>query len=321
MWKFFKLKKSQNPVWIRLMLPLLATMFFTSNPSFMKKLMPVLDPVVILLYVQCISVILFFFFLGALPELKKALKESRHRRLSFLLFCLFSGLLAPLFQIFGVKFTTVVNVSLLANSYALFLIIASILFFKERLQFHRLTGLVVLFLGVVVIVFEGDFRGIDFKVGDFLVIGAQLMWVVADVLYKKNLNDIHPDVAILGRNLLSISILFFLVLFLAPDFSWEVDKSLMPFLLGIAVFPILLGQSFWYKSMKICSGMSLSMVSLTAPIFGIIFACLLLGENIYVYHYWGGAFILMGLIISRIKPDGHLFHKVHHIKHVAGSGA
>lgn len=292
--------------------PTVAIVMFASYAPMSKRIVEDINPIFVTLYVQILSISVFFLFLGILPELKKAIKESHHKRISFITFSLLTGTAAPLMSLFGLKYTTALNAALLVNTYSLFILLFSIFVFKEKIPVGKIVGMCILLSGILYIVFEGKIQTFKFNMGDLLIISAQLLYAFSDVIYKKYLNDMDTDVAIFGKNVLSAIIMLALAFMFFSDIDFSVTRDNIPFLLSLAIFPALLAQFFWYRSVQLCEGATLSAMSMSQPIFGILFAFLLLGEQLYNHHIFGGALILVGLAISLIElRPKHFYHQVH----------
>jgi len=292
--------------------PIMAIFFFASNGALSKQLLTQMSPLLIMLYVQLLSFALIMSYFGAYSEIKKIWNESYHKRIIFVLFAFLSGTVGPLLMLYGLKYTSVLNVALLSNSYSLYLFIFSIFLFKEKITLNQCLGMIVLFLGVLMIVFKGSFIGITFNKGDLMLVLSQLSWCVADVLYKKYLKNIHSDVAILGRNMLATMVLSFVLYTSSTTLNLHVRSDLIIYLMALTFFPAIMGQFLWYKAVKITPPLLLSNLNFLFPLFGAFFAWAIMSESLYFYHLVGGLMMLIGLKIGQHKNHHHHFwHHLH----------
>ncbi len=280
-----------------------------------KKLVTVLHPIHLSLFVQVISICFFFFILGLLPELKKTIKESKHKRKKFIIYSFLNGFLAVLLYVWGIKNTSAINAVILSNTYSIFLIVSSVIVFKDRISVLKILGLLILLSGVLIIGFQGKLQILRFGYGDLMIVLANFVWVIGDVINKKYFTDIHPDVVVLGKKLVSVAFFFVISFFVSFSFDWSaITSDIVWYMVLISLFPLLIGNFLFNYVLKLVSASTISFINLTYPLFGVVLSWLIVGDKIFSYHYIGGMVIVFGLLITQIKPG--TFHPVHHIRHL-----
>lgn len=311
----------------KILIATVAVCFFASYGALAKELTNSIHPLLVALYIYGISITIFFFVFGFLPELKTLSIESRQHKWLFFCFCLFSGTLGPLTVLWSLTFTTATNAVLLANSYSFFYLFFSALLLKIWPKKIEVFGILILVLGILSILVDGHIWDLRFNSGDLLMILSQLFFCVGDFIYKIRLAKIHPHIAVLGRNSLAFMITGLLVWFWFPHLSLQLDSEILISLVLLAIFPILIAQLLWYRAVKIVQPVLLSSISLLTPVFGIFFASYFLGEELGLHHFIGLVLVILGLGIGQFEKAWHSmswiadFFAMHHVVQENGNGS
>lgn len=135
-------------------------------------------------------------------------------------------------------------------------------------------------------------------IGEFAALGAALMWTVSTVMWGR------IDLSAVGINLFknTLATLFLLVhlaviaivfresLFLAPARSW--------FYLSISGFiGIVLGDTFYFRSLQILGPRRALMMAATGPLFAAALAWILIGEHLESLAMFGIAMTVVGIVV------------------------
>ena len=171
--------------------------------------------------------------------------------------------------------------------------------------------------GVVVIATRNFTVTLSPEYGDVFLIMTALCWSAANILMKKYLCDLPPEVIVVGRHALAAVILITLTFNHIPG---VVNMEMLPYLTGLVVFVILVGQYLWYYSLEHTSAGNVGLISLTIPLFGVLYSVTLLGEQLTPYQIIGGALIVLGLFavevhLSSLKDIECMIRGVHHPHH------
>ena len=79
------------------------------------------------------------------------------------------------------KTTTIVNMGIIYTSSPIFIILISSLFFRERINYLKIIGLISCLIGVFVIIIKGDISfliTLKFTMGDLWMLGASIGWAL-----------------------------------------------------------------------------------------------------------------------------------------------
>lgn len=201
---------------------------------------------------------------------------------------------------FGLMYTTATKASLLGASEACFVVALAAIFLNERMSARALTGLLLTFVGVLLI--EQVFTvSSDLNVGDFLVLGGDLAAAVYVILAVK--------VAATAQSLPMTAYQFgFGALFALPFAVWR-------WLSGQEPFPANVDLSMWLVATLIggvgfvgsyllynyvinfvpagLAGVTLNLI----PMFGVLTAVVFLDEHLTVWYVIGGAVVISGIML------------------------
>ncbi|MFH1671016.1 MAG: DMT family transporter [Patescibacteria group bacterium] len=202
----------------------------------------------------------------------------------------------------GAKFTSSVNVALLLQTEMLYTFIFATIILGERLFQWQLVGVAFVFLGTVLVIFNGTF---DLNTGDVIIIGACVFFPIGNMFAKKALAFISTDTLLFLRYLLGGSLLL-VVSFLFEDFSnleYGFDANTLAVFAVYVVLFLVMSKVLWYGGLKrLAMGKAVYIIS-ASPAFSLLFAFILLREIPTWYQFAGFAFTVTGIyfLISRQK--------------------
>ena len=204
---------------------------------------------------------------------------------------------------FAGRSTTAINLSLIALTFPIFILILSSLFFKEKITLKKVFGILIVLIGVLTIISQGQISSLlqfSFHPGDPLMLLAAFTFSIHSMLLKRKPAEI---------SVISLQYMTFLIglLMLLPFFL--VNKSLqteseiisMPILgsiLYIGICASLISFVSWNKAIEKIGTPAAGMIYFLLPLFSGITAWVFLGEHLHVYHIISAFFIVFGIVIS-----------------------
>lgn len=204
---------------------------------------------------------------------------------------------------YALQFTTATNGTLIYTTSPLMIIILERLFFGRPTSWREIAGIVVGFIGVAIIVLQGDVTRLattSFNWGDLMFIAAVLSWAGYSVLLKGRRTAGLPVSALFAVVALSGTLL------LAPFALWEfLAGAMMPQswsawggIAGIVVFSSLLAFSGYQYGVARLGASTASVFMYLLPPYGVGLAVLVLGEPFETYHAIGIFTVLTGLVLA-----------------------
>lgn len=254
-------------------------------------------------------------------------REKPYGKRKDLLFTGFWGIsLYFVFENLGMVFTYPTNaviiislIPILNNLYLLF-------YYKQKLTTNQIYGCFVAFCGVCIVVFNGNFRFRLNLLGDVLILGAAISWV----LYTHFLINIEKEKNATNGNTLAVtrSITGWGVVCLIPFTIVEMIFNRLPFnesafsgvgnigvvswqvIAGLCYLGILcssVGYFFWNKAIQHLGARYTTNAIYVMPVVTAIAESILLRNLPNAYTVTGGALVLSGLFISEWKKKAKGF--------------
>ena len=201
--------------------------------------------------------------------------------------------------------TTIANMGIIYTSSPIFIILISSYFYKESLNTIQQLGLVLCFVGVILIIVKGDASlliSLKFTSGDLWMLGAAGGWALYAVLLhnwksKFTLFSRLTIIAFFGAvSILPFSLFenYFIqpVIFNNNFYFWTMFAAISP---GIIAFS-LYAQAQKYLGASI-TGFTLYLYTVYGAFYGIV----IFGEQLQSYHYYGAILVFLGMFFVKKK--------------------
>lgn len=179
-------------------------------------------------------------------------------------------------------------------------IVAHFLTDDEKITANRLFGVVVGFLGVVVLVGPDSTRGLATDVlAQLAVLAAAVCYACAGVYGRRfKRMGITPMVTATGQVTASTALLFPAVMLI--DQPWTMSAPAWPVwaaVVGVAALSTALGYVLYFRILLTAGATNLLLVTLLIPASAILMGTLLLGERLELREFAGFALISAGLVV------------------------
>ena len=171
---------------------------------------------------------------------------------------------------------------------------------KEQLGWITITGILLAFAGVLMVVYDGNFSAISLrsfgKPGDILILISAVNWAVVSVLSRRGLKT-HPA-SLMMFYIMSFGWLFTSILFFATqDFS-ELSRLTRDGWLGIVFLGIFcsgLAYIAWYDALQALTTAQTGVFLYIEPLVAVVVAFFILSEAITAASLLGGGIIILGV--------------------------
>ena len=203
--------------------------------------------------------------------------------------------------------TTAINLGIIQGIMPAIILIGSVIMFKEAVNFTKVTGLIIAFFGVLVVVSQGDYERVillSFNYGDLVMLCACFFYS-GFTLGLKNKPVIDPIVLM---TYFSLSALIFSIPLLIIEYYLgftQVPATSTAWLtiLYIAFVPSFLAQIFFIRGVELVGASKAGLFINFLPIFAAILGVLLLGERLFVYHLISLFIVLLGVYLFMVIGD------------------
>lgn len=200
-------------------------------------------------------------------------------------------------QFTALLYTTPTNTSILINTAVIFIAAFSAIFFNERLKFQQYLGILVAFVGIVLVISDGrlSVSGESFK-GDVMMIANGLLWAIYTV-YGKKFMDKYSAIEIVFWSFV------FGVVTLAPFVVITgLDIPSVPLTWVSVLYLSVLCSGFayvvWYRAVERLGAAKTSVFIYLIPLITAIFSATILGKVITAFKAVGGFLTIVGLYMA-----------------------
>ena len=199
--------------------------------------------------------------------------------------------------------TTMANMGIIYTSSPIFIIILSVIFFKDKINLSRIIGLILCLTGVLAIISKGKLDlliNFKFTSGDLWMVGAAIGWAVYSIYllnWKSNFSLMARFTLIALFGAVSLfpfylleEIFYFNTVFNSKFFFWVFFAAISPGIIAFTLYTRV--QKYLGASL---AGFTLYIFSIYSAIYGII----LFKEALLSFHYFGAAFVFAGVYLAR----------------------
>ena len=237
----------------------------------------------------------------ALPYLRRDWAHLGKSRGIMLLLAITGGGAFGTLQFVALHFTTALNMGVVGSVAPAFIVAASWLLFRDRLNGLQLSGVLVSLSGVLVIVSRLDLTRLSsfsFNAGDLIIIANMVLWALYSACLRLR-PAIHPMTFMLAMAVIAgLGNLPFAALEYAFDYRLQATGLTLLALLYSALITTLLAYIAWSRGIDIVGAPRASAFLHTIPVFSAILATTILGERIELFHVVGFALILAGVSLA-----------------------
>ncbi len=199
--------------------------------------------------------------------------------------------------------TTVTNMGIIYTSSPIFIILISAIFFHEKINLFKITGLFACLIGVFTIIIKGDLDllvNLNFTIGDLWMLGAAIGWA----LYSIYLFYWKSELSLLQRFTL---VSFFGALSLLPFYIAEeifvartvFNQEFYLWALFAAIFPGIIAFTLYTQAQKNLGASLTGFTLYVFTIYGAIYGYFIFDEKLESYHYLGTALVFLGVYLAR----------------------
>ena len=211
--------------------------------------------------------------------------------------------------------TTPINVTLIAASSPVWMLVVGALAFGERPQRRQLAGAALSLAGVLLVIARGDLRAlarIELVVGDLYVLVAVVAWAFYSWMLARPPASMRPPArpAWTWAEFLFVQMLFGLLgagaaagveaLVGVPPIAWS--GWVVAALFYIAVGPSIIAYRCWGLGIATGGPALAAFFANLTPVFAALLSAALLGEPPHWFHALAFALIVAGIVVSSWRP-------------------
>jgi len=276
--------------------PLLAMVFWGTSFIATKVALEELTPLMIIFFRLVFSISLLTVF-ALYTKRDFSIKLKSH------LWILLLALIASFhlwIQVTGLKYTTAVNTGWIIGTAPVFMAVLGSIFFKEKLTVLKISGILVAFSGLLLLISKGDISKLSFisHKGDFLILASAFTWSVYSMVNKKITINYSPVMTILFLFIMMAIIIGpFTINSQYFDAISKMSIKVWGSVLFLGIFCSGISYVLWAKSLSEMEATKTGAFLYFEPFVTIIAAWLLLNENITVIIIISGLIIMLGVYL------------------------
>ena len=279
---------------------LLAMVFFSLSFVWFKVANIHYGPMTIVLFRLVISSVILFTFV----KLTKKLVLPNKQELKYLLLlAFFEPFLYFMGESYGLQHISSTVGAVIISTIPLVTPFAAYFFLKEKVTLKNLIGIVVSFIGVILVIFEYGNGLTASPLGVLLQFAAVFAAVGYSIILNKIPNRMNNISILLFQNMFGS--IYFLPFWSAFEFKRVVN---MPFdyegfmaIIKLAIFASTLAYIFFTYSIRNLGVTKSNMFTNSIPVFTAIFAWIILGDTLNVQKILGIVIVISGLFIAQFK--------------------
>ncbi|OGG07356.1 hypothetical protein A2872_03465 [Candidatus Gottesmanbacteria bacterium RIFCSPHIGHO2_01_FULL_42_12] len=121
----------------------------------------------------------------------------------------------------GLSQVPAINGAIIQKTLVIWVTLLAIPFLKEKLTLTNILAVGLLFYANI---FIGGFKGFKFSPGELMILAATILWSVENIIAKKTLTDVDPDVVAFFRMGFGSLILIGVIIATQPASLWQLTK-------------------------------------------------------------------------------------------------
>ncbi|PLX17640.1 MAG: hypothetical protein C0601_06320 [Candidatus Muiribacterium halophilum] len=282
-------------------LNLLAMSFWGISFVWIKIVYEFYNPFTILFFRMVISACILFLISSTLMKEKKRLERRHIPMLMALAFC--EPFMYFIGESLGLLYISSTVASLIVSTIPIFMVFASFIFFKERIDKRQTTGLALAIIGILALVFDTSMNLRYEPKGILLMFLAVISAIGFNILGTKLVKTYRPITLIKYQNVFGA--IYFFPLFLIYSgkelFTRIPPSNIILCIFNLSLFSSALSYLFYLIAIEKIGINKANIFTYTIPLFTAIFAYFLIGEEFDITKSFGMIFIVSGIFISQYK--------------------
>ncbi|HUQ26351.1 MAG TPA: DMT family transporter [Burkholderiales bacterium] len=281
----------------------LANLMWSGNWILGRALRETFDPIALNFWRWLIALLVLAPFAVREAVAKRAIIRRHAGLLGFLALAgvvAFQGLVY-----LGLESTTAINAVLINASAPAFIVICSWAVDRQRAGWRQLGGMLISFLGVLVIVCQGEparLLQLEIHRGDAWILLAMPIWGIYSVLVKRCPPELRG--VALTFVLAAIGVAMLLPLYFASaargPLRWPTQAEAGA-VLYVAVAASVLAFLCWNRGVSVVGANAAGFTLPLLPAFGTVLALIFLGEAFRGFHAAGFAILLVGVVLATYR--------------------
>ena len=202
------------------------------------------------------------------------------------------------------KYTSAINLGIIQGTMPAIVLVGSLLFFKEKTNLIQISGLLLTFIGVLILVSQGNLEILlllALNYGDLIMFFSCFLYSGFTLGLRKKPN-IDPFVLMFFFSITALIASFpgLLVENYLNLINWPNSKKDIYLILYIALVPSLIAQLFFIRGVELIGADKASLFINLVPLFSAFLGIILLNETLRIFHLFSLVIILFGIYLFMV---------------------
>ena len=198
--------------------------------------------------------------------------------------------------------TTAVNLAILPGAIPIFVLLGVVLFQKARIRFVQVAGVALTIAGIVTIACKGDLGTLatfGFNPGDIMIV-ANTMFYAGYTISLRNRPKVSAIVFFAGMAATAMvsSIPLVGIEALTGNLQWPTTGRGWFVVIYIGLLTSLISQIWFMRSVELIGASRAGVFVNLVPVFGAIFAVLILSEPFHLFHGLALVLVIGGILLA-----------------------
>jgi drug/metabolite transporter (DMT)-like permease len=213
--------------------------------------------------------------------------------------------------LYGMKYTTAANGALLYALTPIFVLLLSKHFFGESISFKKMSGIILAFIGVAIVIFEkGISTSTEFAFGNIIVLFAVIAYALFTILGRPVVMKIGALSASALANFAGLMLILPFGMYNAAIFPYgrlhTIDWIGILYLgIGTSIISYLL----WYYALRRVDAVRLAVFANGQPIITAVLSIIFLHYSITMQFVIGGTITIAGVILTQLRTGSGTFRQ------------
>ena len=277
----------------------LAMLFWGMSFVWTSILLKYYQPITIIFIRLILSSAFLFLIMIGMKRTERILRKD----IPIILFsAVFNPFLYFLGENYGLKFSSPTITSVIIATIPVFTPLAAWFFMRERITWYNFAGILISFIGVLIILVNKQLEFVIDPIGLFFLAGAVISAIIFTVFLKKLSARYSPLTLITFQNFTGIFLFMpFFFIFEFYDFIKVTPTlSILSSFLFLSILASSLSYVFFAKAIKHLGMSKANVFSNLIPVFTAIFSFFILSEQFTLMKICGMVIVIAGVYISEV---------------------
>ncbi len=201
----------------------------------------------------------------------------------------------------ALNYTTAINATLLNGAQPAITAILSAILLRDPMTVAQTIGIVLALVGIIVMVAHGDIDvvlGLDFNIGDWLVVLAVVMWALYTLKLPTVPREFSPATVLFMVTACGTIAMTPLYLYEAIYVrAMQIDLLTVGTTVYMGVVISAISIFIWNMCLRTVGPQKTSIFINLNPVFAALFAIIFLGEVLHLYHLFGALLVCGGITL------------------------